>query len=203
MRKCLLAAAAVMTSACASAPSPLPGSPTPGSPSPGPLASTPGAPEASSPSQPLAGERKAASAWTANDAAIAMLKQEEALRTRAYQVSGQWLIGYGHSQDVKAGMTISKPQAEEYLRADVKACEAAVGKSVEAAVSRNEFSALVALCFNIGAPRMEQSSVVSRLNAGDRAGAAAAFLLWDKDEGAKSKDLEARRRKERMLFEKT
>src|ERR1700753_2569763 len=107
MRIAMIAATAVLASACASGPASAPsvGAPSPAS----------GEPEASTPSRPpAAAGLKPASAWTTDSAAIAMLKEEEALRTTAYQVSGQWLIGYGHSEDVKAGMTITRTQAEQF-----------------------------------------------------------------------------------------
>ena len=52
-------------------------------------------------------------------AGLNLIKQFEGCRLTAYQCSaGVWTIGYGHTAAVKKGQTITKEQAEEYLRQD-------------------------------------------------------------------------------------
>ncbi len=135
-----------------------------------------------------------------NEAALAMIKEEEGLRLKAYQNSGQWLIGYGHARTARPGQRITAARAEELLREDIQACEDAVGENVSVPLSANEFSALTALCFNIGTLNFAQSTVVQKLNAGDRVGAADAFLMWTKAGGKTLDLLEKRRARERALF---
>lgn len=139
-----------------------------------------------------------------NQKALNLIKRYEALRLTAYRYAGQWLIGYGHAGGVTPGLTITKAQAERYLDQDLGRCERAIERAVTVAVTANEFSAMAALCYNIGATSFVGSSVVERLNAGDRAGAADAFLMWTKitvsGEKREATALRARRAEERKLF---
>jgi lysozyme len=168
---------------------------------PAPIAASAPAPQAPAAEAPAAGgERKAASAWTTNEAALQIIKKSEGLRLKAYSNGGQWLIGYGHAKGVTAGMTITEAQADAFLREDVRVCEASAARVVTAPVTGNEFSAMVSLCYNVGYGNYEKSSVVRLLNAGDRAGAADAFLRWVKGGGKIIPHLVDRRNAERALF---
>jgi len=139
-----------------------------------------------------------------NDKGIAIIKESEGLKLAAYQYAGQWLIGYGHSATAKPGMTITEAQAEDLLRQDLGVCEKAIADAVTVPVSSNEFSAMASLCYNIGWQNFAASSVVRRLNAGDRQGAADAFLMWTKGtvngERVSLPHLEVRRQREKELF---
>lgn len=144
--------------------------------------------------------RQQAALWRTNAAAIAIIKTSEGLRLEAYQLGGAWYIGYGHAKTAKPGMTITETEAEALLRQDLKVCEDASATAVTVPVTENEFSAMVSLCYNVGPRSFAGSSVVRKLNAGDRAGAADAFLLWNKAGGVVIPHLVERREKERALF---
>jgi lysozyme len=180
-----------MLTACATQPAPSPTAPPP----PAPVAKA---------ESPAIGTKRTANAWTINEEGLAIIESSEGLRLTAYELAGQWLIGYGHARGVTAGMTITKEQAEQFLRQDVSLCEGSVAAAVTEPVTRNEFSAMVSLCYNIGHQTYERSSVVSKLNAGDHAAAADGFLAWNKAKvnGVKTEVpyLTARRQKERALF---
>jgi lysozyme len=179
---------------------PAPGAPTPPAPPPVAAAPPPPAPPPVAETPAASGERKAASEWTTNEAALQIIKKSEGLRLKAYNNGGQWLIGYGHSKGVTEGMTLTEAQADAFLREDARVCEASVARVVTVPVTRNEFSAMVSLCYNVGYGNFEKSSVVRLLNAGDRAGAAEAFLLWVKAGGQVVPHLVDRRNAERALF---
>lgn len=155
-----------------------------------------------SPKSPLV--RRAASHWRTNAEAIEIIKHAEKLRLEAYFLAGQWLIGYGHAGGVTPGMVITKARADELLAEDLRICEQTVGRVVEVPVSRNEFSALVALCYNIGGAKFARSHVVEHLNNRDRDQAANAFLHWRKvtidDVSKVAASLVRRRNLERALF---
>lgn len=114
-------------------------------------------------------------------------------------------IGYGHvvqhGEHFPAKLT--KTQGLELLRADaqtaVNGVRAALGKTP---VTQREFDAMVSLAYNIGAGAFWRSSVARLLRAGDRRGAADAFLLWDKADGRVLEGLQRRRRIERNVFER-
>jgi lysozyme len=140
-----------------------------------------------------------------NDAGLAIIKESEGLRLEAYSDGTRWFIGYGHSgPDVRAGMRITEAQAGALLREDVRGCERAVADVVKVKLNSNEFSALVSLCYNLGARKFAETNVVKKLNAGDRKGAADAFLENTRariDGELKTlPHLVTRREKERALF---
>lgn len=114
------------------------------------------------------------------------LMSREGLRLVAYKdTKGIWTIGVGHTAAAgppipKAGMKITFEQCEEIFSRDLAAYEATVNDCVGVRLSQGEFDALVSLCFNIGQAAFRNSTVVKRLNAGDRKGAAEAILMWSK-----------------------
>lgn len=132
-------------------------------------------------------------------------RKNEGLRLRAYQgISGTWLIGYGHSTNVRPGMTITKTRAEELLREDISLAGDYVKSVVKVPLNAAEFSAMVELAFNIGTTSFGKSTVLRKLNKGDREGAANGFLLWTKvrknGELVVTPQLAERRAQERALF---
>lgn len=134
-----------------------------------------------------------------NDAGLQIIKESEGLRLEAYQLNGQWLIGYGHA-GAHAGMKITEAEATKLLREDVRATEDGVKKKLTVPVNENEFSAMVSLAYNLGVGGFGRSDVLERINKGDRKGAADAFLRYNKASGKTLDHLTARREKERALF---
>lgn len=116
-----------------------------------------------------------------------------------------WTIGVGHTSaagppKVVKGMKITAADSDEILARDLKEVEKAVNESVKVRLSQNEFDALVSLAFNIGNGAFAKSTLVKKLNAGDRAGAADQFLVWNKAAGKVMKGLVTRRQDERSQF---
>lgn len=100
-------------------------------------------------------------------------------------VAGVWTIGYGHTEGFKdgrftEGATLTEHQASSLLREDITAREKAVAYDVNAELKQHEFDALVSLVYNIGVGNFRRSTLLRRLNQEDRAGAAEAFLMWNK-----------------------
>lgn len=117
-----------------------------------------------------------------NSAGSSLIRMFEGLALEAYRdVVGIWTIGYGHTgSDVHDGLTISESQAERLLEGDVNNFERAVSRHVKSSLSPNEFSALVSLAYNIGEGNLSTSTIVRRLNSGDRLGAADSIEWWNK-----------------------
>lgn len=134
----------------------------------------------------------------------AAIAQREGNKLTAYKDSvGVWTIGVGHTAAAgapapHAGMTITAAESDAILTRDLAQFEWAVEGAVKVPVQQHEFDAMVSLAFNIGGAAFARSSVVRKLNAGDRAGAANAFLLW-KNAGGKPILLK-RREAERKQF---
>jgi GH24 family phage-related lysozyme (muramidase) len=120
--------------------------------------------------------------------------------------AGVATIGYGHAlrpgEDYPDG--IGRDVALALLRRDAAEAEAAVRRLVTVALTQAEFDALVSFNFNEGAGHFGRSTLLSKLNAGDFAGAAAQFFAWDKigvnGVATVSAGLARRRRAERALF---
>lgn len=95
-----------------------------------------------------------------------------------YAPSEQWSVGYGHTGTARHGMSVTEGDADRLLRDDVEPIEQVLAASVRAPLNQNEHDALVSLIFNIGEANWKRSTVLRKLNEGDKLGAAAAFDMW-------------------------
>lgn len=132
------------------------------------------------------------------------LVREEGLRLAPYNDSaGHATIGVGHlihhgpvtAADRARYRGFTRADALEVLRQDVRRFEAAVDGALRRLPLQGQFDAMVSLAFNIGPGGFASSTVVRRFNAGDRRGAADAFLMW-----RVPSELLPRRRRERAMF---
>lgn len=141
-----------------------------------------------------------------SSAGRAAIMQREGVVLTAYKDSvGILTIGVGHTSaagppKVTAGLKITQAEAASILSRDLAQFEAAVNAAVKAPVNQNEFDALVSLAFNIGVGAFKKSTLVRKLNAGDRSGAADQFLVWNKAGGKTLQGLVNRRKAERLQF---
>jgi lysozyme len=134
---------------------------------------------------------------------VALIKESEGLRLSTYlDAVGKPTIGYGHlilPRETFNG-PISQARAEALLRKDLHDTEQAITQAVRVPITQAQFDALASFVFNLGAGRLRSSTLLRKLNAGDYAGAAQQFLLWDKAGGKPLKGLTKRRQAERKLF---
>ena len=136
----------------------------------------------------------------------AFIGRHEGLRLSAYRdAAGIWTIGYGHTAAAGppvpvAAMTITAAEADAILGRDLARFEAAVARLVTVALSQGEFDALVSFAFNVGEGALGRSTLLKKLNAGDRSGAAAEFGRWNKAGGRVLAGLTRRRAEERAMF---
>lgn len=117
-----------------------------------------------------------------NAAGLELIRSFEQCRFDSYQdAAGIWTIGYGHTQGVGPKQCCSPEEAETLLEHDLVDAEDAVDAQTETvATTDNQFAAMVALAFNIGATAFRASSVLVFHRLGRHAEAADAFLRWDK-----------------------
>lgn len=96
--------------------------------------------------------------------------------------AGVLTIGYGRTKGVKPGDRLpSKVYAEIMLDEDLLAYAAEVDELVGSApTSQHERAALTSLNYNIGKGAFAKSTVLRLHKAGDKAGAARAFAMWNK-----------------------
>lgn len=153
----------------------------------------------------------------ASQRCIDLIVSHEKLRTVAYddatgkpakagvKLLGKLTNGYGHTgADVFVGQVIDEAKAMEWLMADIASAERAVLRYCKVDLNQNEFDALVDFVFNAGSGRFAGSTLLKKLNAGDREGAANEFGKWVYGTvGGVSKkldDLIKRRGEERAMF---
>jgi lysozyme len=144
---------------------------------------------------------------------VAIIKTFEGLRLSAYTDSaGVWTIGYGSTR-YQNGKVIkpndklaNEQQADILFRNTLNQYENAVTDFVKITLTQNQFDALVSFTYNVGIYALKDSSLLQKLNKGDYASVAEAFLPWDKITDPKTgkkialDTLTKRRQKERDLF---
>ena len=108
-------------------------------------------------------------------------------------------IGFGTTEGVKPGDTITPPKAVARALQDVAKYEGALKQCVRVPLHQYEYDAAVQLSYNIGPTAFCNSTVVRRFNAGDYEGACDAFLMWTKFRGRELPGLVKRRERERAL----
>jgi GH24 family phage-related lysozyme (muramidase) len=100
--------------------------------------------------------------------------------------------------------TITLQQGIDLLRQDVAVREAIIHRLISVPLQLHQFDALVSLVFNIGEGRLGDSTLRRLLNAGDTAGAAEQFLVWNKGrvngQLVEIPGLTRRRRAEKAIF---
>jgi lysozyme len=116
-----------------------------------------------------------------------------------------WTFGVGHTAEAGAPDPGRRPrgmpadldagirEALRLFRADLARYEAEVLRAVTVPLAAHEFDALVSFHYNTGA--IARAALTKALNAGDRAGAGAAFMNW-----LRPASLRSRREAERDLF---
>ena len=98
---------------------------------------------------------------------IDQIKAFEGLRLEAYRdAAGVLTIGYGHTgSDIREGDRISEYWADELLRNDLGAAEAAV-RRLHVARTQGQFDALVSFVFNLGIGRLQGSTLLKVIREG-------------------------------------
>jgi len=137
-----------------------------------------------------------------NESGLALIRQFEGCKLKAYKCpAGVWTIGYGWTHGVKPTDQWTQAQAEEMLVKGLDQYENAVQSAIGAhSTTSSQFSALVSICYNIGAGNFVKSSMLRHHKAGDHVKAADAFLLWNKAGGKVLNGLTKRRQAERALY---
>lgn len=127
----------------------------------------------------------------------------ESFAARVYPDSkGVSTIGFGHA--MFHGVTVTSPitleQGKALLAQDLGFAEHAVSTLVNAALSQNQFDALVSFTFNCGVGNFQSSTLLKLLNANDTDGAAGQFQKWDRCAGVELAGLLHRRQAEANVF---
>ena len=102
-------------------------------------------------------------------------------------------IGFGSTEGVKLGDTISVPDALNRLEKDVRVAEDAVRSCVTVPLTQGEMDAYTSLAYNIGKTKFCGSTLVKKLNSGDYRGACEEIKRWHFAGGKSLKGLVDRR----------
>lgn len=139
-----------------------------------------------------------------SDACVELVKAFEGFREHAYLCpAGVWTIGYGTTEYVQAGDTVTEEEAFELLRKDLQEAADAVDDLVDVELTQNQYDALCSLIYNIGREAFRNSTLRNLLNRGTAFSLIAPqFDRWNKAGGKVQPGLIRRRTAERMLFEK-
>ena len=137
-------------------------------------------------------------------ACLSLIRRFEGLRLRAYPDPGSggdpWTIGYGHTGGVRDGDECTEAQAEDWLVEDAQNACTAVYRMARVPLAHRELDALTSFVFNLGSRALFNSTLLAKLNKGDRAGAADQFLRWVHAGGRILPGLVKRREAERAMF---
>ncbi len=143
-------------------------------------------------------------------AAVEIVEGFEGFSAKVYPDPGThgapWSQGFGSTRDIHGrpltphSPAISTVQARALLVRDLADAAADVSRDVKVALNDNQRSALISLVYNIGVTAFAGSDLLRLLNAGNFAGAANQFLVWNRGGGRVMPGLVARRAAERKLF---
>lgn len=137
---------------------------------------------------------------------LELIKKFEGLRLESYKVvptEKYFTIGYGHyGSDVKENEKITKAQAENLLKRDVKRFVDGVNDGLRVDVNQNQFDALVSFAYNVGLGAYKSSTLLELINKKDFDGASKQFARWNKSGGKVLNGLIKRRSEEQKLFDK-
>ena len=144
-------------------------------------------------------------------AATAVVKRIEAFSATPYEdnpgnPNDTWTIGYGSIHDgngnrVTAGTPpVTQAQAAALLQHEMLATAREVQAKATAALLMYEAAALISWTYNLGGPNLESSTLLKRLNAGDKQGVPDEMHRWINHGGKPLIGLLRRRWAEAAIF---
>lgn len=138
---------------------------------------------------------------------VELIKHYEGLRLKPYTCpAGIPTIGYGSTQypDGRKVTLVDRPLTEEeadsLLASTLVPFETAVTRMVTVEITQRMFDALVSFTYNLGGNALRGSTLLKKLNQGDKDGAANEFKKWVYAAGVVLPGLVKRRESERKLF---
>lgn len=109
-------------------------------------------------------------------------------------------VCYGHTgRHLQPGKRYTAEECMNILKEDLKVAENAVNGMVKVPISQQEFDAYVSFVYNVGAGNFQSSTLLRKLNAGDRVGACNELLRWVFARGQRLPGLVNRRQDENKV----
>ena len=142
-------------------------------------------------------KRVAAASLAVSAACVAGIAAHEGYVGQAYRDPvGIWTIGYGETHGVHPGQTTTRERATIQLTANAQEHAKGMAACIHVPLYQYEFDAYADFTYNLGVTGFCRSSVATKLNAMDYAGACAELLKFVYAKGQILPGLVARRRKE-------
>ena len=134
---------------------------------------------------------------------VDLVKFFEGFEGKAYLCPANvWTIGYGRTKNVQEGDRITKVQAERDLLEELEEFAEQVLNSVKVELTQNELDALTSWTYNLGVGNLNSSTLLKKLNAGDKDSVPSEMLRWNKASGKVLAGLTRRRQAEADLWTK-
>jgi lysozyme len=145
-------------------------------------------------------------ALRAGPAALALIRRFEGCRLEACPDPAgggdPWTIGWGATgPGIREGVAWTQAQGDRRLEEDVAALADGVAKLAgAAATTQGEHDALLSFAWNVGFANLAGSTLLKLHKAGDKAGAAAQLLRWNRARGEVVPGLTRRREAEAKAY---
>ena len=134
---------------------------------------------------------------------VNLVKFFEGFEAKAYLCPANvWTIGNGRTRNVKEGDMINELQAERDLLEELEEFGHQVLNTVQVPLELNEFDALTSWTYNLGVGNLQSSTLLKKLNSGDKNSVPSEMLRWNKAAGKVLAGLTRRREAEAKLWEK-
>lgn len=113
-----------------------------------------------------------------------------------------WTIGWGSTgSDIVKGTIWTREQAQQRFERDTAKFVTGVAKALAGArTTQSQFDAMVSLAYNVGLGNFTASTLLRKHKAGDFAGAAAQFAVWNRANKKVLPGLTSRRAEEAALY---
>lgn len=132
--------------------------------------------------------------------ALAIVPVFEGVRTTAYMDPvGIPTICFGSTAGVEMGDKVTIEECKELLTEEVVLHGLEVSNAVKVSLSHQEQAAYTSFAYNVGGSAFSKSTLLRKLNAGDRRGACNELSRWVYAKGIKLQGLVKRRAEERKL----
>ena len=140
-----------------------------------------------------------------SEAGKQFIKQWEQCRLHAYPDPGTggapWTCGWGSTgSDISNTTQWSQGQADARFESEISVLQYKMEDLIQVAMTQNEFDSCASISFNIGIGNFRSSTLLRKLNAGDKDGCSAEFLRWNRAAGKVMAGLVRRRKAEHDLF---
>lgn len=110
-----------------------------------------------------------------------------------------WTICRGHTGGVRPGQRATHEQCDRWFAEDLHRAERGVQRHVRVPMKQGEYDAAVSFVFNVGEGNFRTSTLLRKLNAGDRAGSCNQYPRWVYANKMKMQGLVVRRYEEQHL----